>query len=78
MLSTQPFFIKGVDDVDQARSNAFGAMLTFVVTFVVSVLAMMRGSSAEEGGSGIDVGKEGYSKLNIDLSKDYGSSGIAT
>ena len=33
MLSSQPFFIVGIEDVAAAQQNAFGALLTFVATF---------------------------------------------
>eukprot|EP00567_Pseudictyota_dubia_P007624 CAMPEP_0197444770 /NCGR_PEP_ID=MMETSP1175-20131217/10166_1 /TAXON_ID=1003142 /ORGANISM="Triceratium dubium, Strain CCMP147" /LENGTH=133 /DNA_ID=CAMNT_0042975617 /DNA_START=355 /DNA_END=753 /DNA_ORIENTATION=+ len=37
MISKQPFYMKGLEDVDRCRSNAFGAMWMFVFTFVSSV-----------------------------------------
>ena len=40
MIQTQPFFIAGIEDYDEAKSNAFGAMAMFVVTFVASLLGM--------------------------------------
>ncbi|KAL7550745.1 hypothetical protein ACHAWF_013968, partial [Thalassiosira exigua] len=69
MLSTQPFFITGIEDVEQAKSNAFGALMTFCGLFVVSTAIMMK-----ENGSGreYDTGDENYNKLNIDLKKEYG------
>ncbi|KAL7523605.1 hypothetical protein ACHAXR_001164 [Thalassiosira sp. AJA248-18] len=68
MLSTQPEFITGIDDVAHARSNAFGALITFCVTFAISVALAMR-----EKGSGreYDTGEDDYNKLNIDLKKNY-------
>mmetsp|Transcript_37086 Transcript_37086/g.66806 ORF Transcript_37086/g.66806 Transcript_37086/m.66806 type:complete len:100 (+) Transcript_37086:299-598(+) len=70
MLTTQPFFITGIDDVELARSNAFGAMITFSVTFAISAIMIMR-----EKGSGreYDTGDEDFNRLNIDLRKNYGS-----
>lgn len=40
MIQTQPFFIAGIEDYDEAKSSAFGAMAMFVVTFVASLLGM--------------------------------------
>lgn len=73
MLTTQPFFITGIDDVEQARSSAMGAGITFCVTFAISAIMIMR-----EKGSGreYDTGSDAddYNKLNIDLKKNYGES----
>jgi hypothetical protein len=38
MLGFQPFFITGIEDVEAAQQNAFGALMTFVATFVLSLL----------------------------------------
>ena len=37
MLTYQPFYIKGVEDINLARDNAFGAMIFFIVLFVTSL-----------------------------------------
>mmetsp|Transcript_7023 Transcript_7023/g.21018 ORF Transcript_7023/g.21018 Transcript_7023/m.21018 type:complete len:143 (-) Transcript_7023:707-1135(-) len=37
MITKQPFYMKGLEDVDRCRSNAFGAMWLFIFTFVSSV-----------------------------------------
>lgn len=72
MLSTQPFFISGIDDVEVARSNAFAAGLTFCVTFAISVVGIMRQKGAV--GREYDTGDDDYNRLNIDLKKNYGES----
>ena len=77
LLSTQPFLIKGIDDVDDAKRNAFGAMLTFVATFAISVFLMLKGSGVNGGEPRVDGDKEGYTRLNIDLSRTYGSEGVS-
>ena len=51
MLATQPFFITGLDDIDEARKNAFGALMTFVTTFALSVFMIMKQSKID-GGAG--------------------------
>ena len=48
MLSTQPEFITGIEDVSEAKSNAFGAMGMFLATFALSLLGLAKGSSADE------------------------------
>ena len=40
MIHTQPFFIGGLENVEEARSNAFGAMGMFLVTFVASMIGI--------------------------------------
>lgn len=40
MIQTQPFFIAGLEDTDEAKANAFGAMAMFIVTFISSLLGM--------------------------------------
>jgi hypothetical protein len=37
MISKQPFYIGGLEDVDHCKSSAFGAVFMFVFTFVTSV-----------------------------------------
>ena len=70
MLSTQPFFITGIEDVEEARSNAFGALIMFCVTFAISAVMIMRGKADGEGRE-YDTGDD-YNRLNIDLKKNYG------
>mmetsp|Transcript_2487 Transcript_2487/g.3553 ORF Transcript_2487/g.3553 Transcript_2487/m.3553 type:complete len:105 (+) Transcript_2487:107-421(+) len=40
LLATQPFFIAGIEDADQAKNNAFGAMGMFLFTFFASLGGM--------------------------------------
>jgi hypothetical protein len=40
MISTQPFFIHGIDNPDEAKTNAFGAMFMFIATFAVSLVGL--------------------------------------
>jgi hypothetical protein len=40
MLTTQPFFIGGIEDVDHAQKSAYGAFFMFLFTFVVSAIGM--------------------------------------
>mmetsp|Transcript_21168 Transcript_21168/g.44250 ORF Transcript_21168/g.44250 Transcript_21168/m.44250 type:complete len:105 (-) Transcript_21168:342-656(-) len=48
MLVKQPFFIGGIEDVDVAKSSAFGASGMFLFTFVVSILVLVRNSGRQE------------------------------
>jgi hypothetical protein len=38
MLTHQPFYLGGIEDVEHAKRSAYGAMATFILTFIVSVL----------------------------------------
>lgn len=40
MLTTQPFFISGIDDVAEAQKSAFGACFMFLFVFVLSGIGM--------------------------------------
>lgn len=37
ILSTQSFYIGGIEDPEKASASAFGAVILFVITFVASV-----------------------------------------
>jgi hypothetical protein len=37
LLSTQPFFLTGIEDEEKAKGSAFGAAGTFAVTFFASL-----------------------------------------
>lgn len=41
MLTYQPFFIGGIDDLDQARRNANGGVGSFLTVFIVSVVYLV-------------------------------------
>lgn len=42
ILITQPFYVKGIDNVAKAKGSAFGAATAFFFTFVVSILYVIR------------------------------------
>ena len=41
MLTYQPFYIGGIEDLDQARSNAYGGAGTFLFVFILSVVYLV-------------------------------------
>jgi hypothetical protein len=45
MITTQPFFIAGIEDSDKAQKSAFGAMAMFIVTFAASLAGIWYDSS---------------------------------
>jgi hypothetical protein len=40
MLTAQPFFITGIEDVEEAQKSAFGACFMFLFVFVLSAIGM--------------------------------------
>lgn len=71
LLTTQPEFIVGIEDVGEARSNAFGAMGMFIATFALSVFGMLRTSPNEK--EDLDASAEGYQLSGMGQT-EYGSS----
>ena len=51
MLTYQPFFIGGIDDVKKATDNAYGAMMAYIFTFLLCVLIMIK-EAISSGGNG--------------------------
>jgi hypothetical protein len=41
MISRQPFFFLGLDDLDQCKSNAFGAMWVFLITLATCIVYLV-------------------------------------
>lgn len=48
MITTQPFFIAGIDDAEEAKASAFGACGMFAFTFCASVLGIWYDSQNKE------------------------------
>lgn len=61
MLQVQPFFIGGIEDPDEARNSAFGAMAMFIVTFSASLAGIWYDSNhkPEKTTGGAGAGAEG-------------------
>ena len=71
MVSTQPFFIAGIDNVDRAKTSAFGSMAMFIVAFVLSIVGIYYDKANPKDDRDSDV-QEGYS-LNAIPQQEYGS-----
>ena len=74
MLSTQPFFVTGIDEPEEARTNALGALITFGVLFGVCVFLIYKNKNTE--GREYDAAADDYNRLNIDLKKNYGEQKV--
>jgi hypothetical protein len=79
MITFQPFYIAGLEDPEEAKISAFGAMGVFLVTLVLSLLgivysSVVGGSSKSDGeaSSSSDMEAEGY-VLNTGDAVDYGT-----
>lgn len=71
MLQTQPFFIAGIEDPEQARDNAFGATGMFLVCFILSIAGIYYdGKKADASASE----PEGEYQLSGDGVPTYGTS----
>jgi hypothetical protein len=58
MLSTQSFYITGIDDADEAKKNALGAMGLFMVTLAYSLYKVYFPGQKED--TVESMGQEGY------------------
>jgi len=67
LLSTQPFFITGINDVNVAKTSALGALGAFVGMFIISIVGICRSSRHVLSSDVIDRGA--YYRLNVNL--DY-------
>lgn len=54
MLSTQPFFIAGIEDVEVASQSAWGAFFMFMFVFVLSAVGMWYDSNFGKKSSEVD------------------------
>ena len=73
MLTTQPFFIGGIEDSEEARANAFGAFGMFMFTFILSALGMWYDSMKQEP---VEAGENGETEYQLSGGEfpNYGTS----
>jgi hypothetical protein len=57
MITTQPFFIAGIEDPEEARASAFGAFGMFIFTFILSAMGMWYDSQNKQ--EPIEAGENG-------------------
>jgi hypothetical protein len=80
MITVQPFYIAGLEDPEEAKISAFGAMGVFLVTLVLSLLGIVYssvvGSSKSNGADAAafssEMEAEGYVLNTVDAI-DYGT-----
>lgn len=74
MIQTQSFYISGIEDPDQAKTNAYGAMGMFLFTFIASLVGIWYDSHFGKGADLVaDGGEEGEYRLASDKMATYGS-----
>lgn len=73
LISQQSFFIAGLEDVDVAKDNAFGAMGMFLVTFVLSLVGIWYDNNHKQEPISADEAAEGY-RLASGEATTYGTS----
>ena len=73
MISQQSFFIAGIEDAEEAKKNAFGAMGMFAVTFMLSLAGLLYDSMHKKVDVGSDEAAEGYQLSTGDV-PTYGTS----
>ncbi len=54
MLTKQPFFIGGIEDIEVATSSAFGAFTMFMFVFVLSAAGMYYDANYGKKASSVD------------------------
>lgn len=72
IIHTQPFFIGGLDNPDEAKASAFGACIMFLVTFGLSVIGIFCGPKSDKEAVEAAEAPEGY-VLNTGDVPEYGS-----
>ncbi len=74
MLTTQPFFVGGIEDVDNAQKSAYGACFMFLFTFVVSAIGMWYDSTFGGKSSASDEIDTHYQLAGAPEFPNYGTS----
>jgi hypothetical protein len=70
LLTKQPFYINGIEDVELAKDNAFGAMGLFAVTLLYSIYKIFNPTEVVKVDEQVQ-GMEGY-QLNTGAT-EYGT-----
>ena len=76
MISTQSFFIAGIEDPEEAKNSAFGAMGMFIFTFIASIGGIVYDTQFKKEVPPVDEAAEGYQLTQGDQ-PTYGTSAQA-
>ena len=73
MLIHQPFFLGGIDDVEKAKSSAFGAAGMFFFTFLISIIYLIADAQFGIGQGGSIAGSiSGNNRPSSGMRGEYG------
>mmetsp|Transcript_4002 Transcript_4002/g.6696 ORF Transcript_4002/g.6696 Transcript_4002/m.6696 type:complete len:103 (-) Transcript_4002:188-496(-) len=73
LISQQSFYIAGIEDADEAKNSAFGAMGMFIFTFVASMAGIWYDSNYKQEPIAENEATEGY-QLSTGDTPTYGTS----
>lgn len=73
MLTTQPFFIAGIEDLEVATQSAYGAFFMFMFVFVLSAVGMWYDSTCVKKATEDD-GETDYQLAGGQEFPNYGTS----
>jgi hypothetical protein len=73
MITTQPFFIAGIEDPEEARASAVGAFAMFVFTFVCSGLGIWYDSQNKQ--EPLESGENGEAEYQLSGTGDFPNYG---
>jgi hypothetical protein len=71
ILNSQPFFIAGVENPEEARDNAFGAFIMFISTFALSAVGMWYDTNIKQD----QMDSEGNEETDYQLAGDFPNYG---
>jgi hypothetical protein len=67
MLVHQPFFVGGVEEVEKAKTSAFGAAWTFFLAFFLSIIYLISDAQSGYGGNSVIKPRSPSSRGEYDL-----------
>lgn len=76
LLTYQPFYIGGIDNVSSATRNAYGAMATFLFTLILSVVYLVMDVLKGGGSSSSSYNDRGMPSSNMDYDMVPSSNAI--
>ena len=75
MLTTQPFFVAGIEDLEVATKSAYGAFFMFLFVFVLSAIGMWYDSTCGKSSSTVEEeGEDEYQLAGGQEFPNYGTS----
>lgn len=77
MITTQPFYIAGIENPEEAKTSAFGACGMFAFTFVASMLGIWYDSQNKSYSVESENGETGYQLAQGDY-PNYGGTAASS